>query len=93
VVINYDIPWNPTRMMQRVGRINRVDSKFDTIYTYNFFPAGPINENISLQEAAEAKIEAFIEMLGNDARLLTDEEIKSHDLYKRLLWRQSSICK
>src|SRR3989338_4202527 len=31
VVINYDIPWNPTRMMQRVGRINRVDTLFDTI--------------------------------------------------------------
>ncbi len=84
VVINYDIPWNPTRMMQRVGRINRVDSKFDKIYTYNFFPAGPINENIGLKEAAEAKINAFIEMLGNDARLLTDEEIKSHDLFDRL---------
>ncbi|CAD6491853.1 MAG: RNA polymerase-associated protein RapA [Candidatus Argoarchaeum ethanivorans] len=91
VVINYDIPWNPTRMMQRVGRINRVDSKFDKIYIYNFFPAGQINENISLQEAAEAKIEAFIEMLGNDARLLTDEEIKSHDLYKRLTSRESII--
>ena len=84
VVINYDIPWNPTRMMQRVGRINRVDTKFDKIYTYNFFPAGPINVNISLKEAAEAKIKAFIEMLGNDARLLTDEEIKSHDLFTKL---------
>ena len=38
VVINYDIPWNPTRMMQRVGRINRVDTIFDVIYTFNFFP-------------------------------------------------------
>ncbi len=84
VVVNYDIPWNPTRMMQRVGRINRVDTKFDTINIFNFFPAGPINELISLQEAAEAKITAFIEMLGNDARLLTDEEIKSHDLFTRL---------
>jgi superfamily II DNA/RNA helicase len=83
-VINYDIPWNPTRMMQRVGRINRVDTKFEKIHTYNFFPAGPINVNISLQEAAEAKIQAFIEMLGNDAKLLTDEEIKSHDLFLRL---------
>ena len=44
-----------------------------------------------MQEAAEAKIEAFIEMLGNDARLLTDEEIKSHDLYKRLTSRESVI--
>ncbi len=86
VVINYDIPWNPVRMMQRVGRINRVakDLPFNKIYIYNFFPAGPINENISLKEAAETKIKAFIEMLGNDARLLTDEDIKSHELFAKL---------
>ncbi len=86
VVINYDIPWNPVRMMQRVGRVNRVSKnpQFDRIYTYNFFPAGPINENIGLKEAAESKIAAFIEMLGNDARLLTDEDVKSHDLFMKL---------
>ena len=85
VVINYDIPWNPTRLMQRAGRINRVDTKFDTIYTFNFFPTIQSNDQIKLTEAAEAKIQAFIEMLGNDARLLTEgEEIKSHDLFTRL---------
>ena len=42
-VINYDIPWNPTRLMQRVGRINRVDTKFDTIYSFNFFLNQPDN--------------------------------------------------
>ena len=89
VVINYDIPWNPTRMMQRVGRINRVDTKFEKIHIFNFFPAGRINEEIGLQEAAEAKIAAFIEMLGNDAPLLTDEEIKSHDLFTRLTSRET----
>ena len=91
VVINYDIPWNPIRMMQRVGRINRVDTSFDKIYTYNFFPAGPINENIKLKEAAQVKINAFIEMLGNDARLLTDEEIKSHDLFTKLTSKKTII--
>jgi superfamily II DNA or RNA helicase len=85
VVVNYDIPWNPTRMMQRVGRINRVDTKFDKIYTFNFFPTTQANDEIKLKEAAEYKIQAFIEMLGADARLLTDgEEIKSHDLFNRL---------
>ncbi|MBI2463587.1 helicase [Candidatus Peregrinibacteria bacterium] len=85
VVINYDIPWNPTRMIQRVGRVNRIDTKFKEIFTYNFFPTEESNDEIKLEEAAEAKIEAFIEMLGNDARLLTDgEEIKSHDLFRRL---------
>jgi superfamily II DNA or RNA helicase len=91
VVMNYDIPWNPTRMMQRVGRINRVDTKHDKIYTYNFFPAGNINDPLKLTEAAEAKINAFIEMLGNDAKLLTDEEIKSHDLFAKLNSKESIL--
>lgn len=85
VVINYDIPWNPTRMMQRVGRINRVDTKFDKVFTYNFFPSDEGEEAIGLQAAAEAKIEAFIEMLGNDARLLTEnEEVKSFSLFEQI---------
>ncbi len=85
IVINYDIPWNPTRMMQRVGRVNRIDSPFDSIHTYNFFPSDEGDDAIKLKEAAEAKIEAFIEMLGADARLLTDgEEIKSHEIFGRL---------
>lgn len=85
VVINYDIPWNPTRLMQRAGRINRVDTEFDTIHTFTFFPTTQSNDAIKLKEAAEYKTQAFIEMLGNDARLLTEgEEIKSHDLFARL---------
>lgn len=84
IVINYDIPWNPTRLIQRVGRVNRVDTKFDRIYTYNFFPTDEGNDLIQLREAAEAKIHAFIQMLGADARLLTEgEEIVSHDLFAK----------
>ncbi len=90
VVINYDLPWNPTRMMQRVGRINRVDTAFDRIFTYNFFPSKEGNDEIGLREAAEAKIEAFIEMLGTDARLLTEnEEIKSFNLFALITSRQT----
>jgi len=86
VVINYDIPWNPTRMMQRVGRINRVDTPFDKIYTFNFFPTIQSNNQIKLKEAAEAKINAFLTLLGGDAALLTEgEPIESHELFNRLL--------
>ena len=90
VVINYDIPWNPTRLMQRVGRINRVDTKFDTIYSYNFFPTKQSNDQIKLKEAAEGKIHAFISMLGADARLLTEgEPIESFELFNRLLSKKT----
>lgn len=89
-VINYDIPWNPTRLMQRTGRINRVDTKHDKIYTFNFFPTKQSNDQIKLNEAAEAKIEAFIELLGADAKLLTEgEEIKSHDLWLKLTSKET----
>jgi len=92
VVINYDIPWNPTRMMQRVGRINRVDTKFKKIYTFNFFPSKQSNDLIKLKEAAAAKIHAFITLLGNDARLLTEnEEIESHELFNRLTSKEAII--
>ncbi len=85
VVINYDIPWNPTRMIQRVGRVNRVDTTFKKVYTYNFFPTQQSNDIIKLQEAAIAKIGYFIEMLGNDAKLLTEgEDVKSYELFSKL---------
>ena len=90
VVINYDIPWNPTRMMQRVGRINRVDTKFDTIYTFNFFPTRQSNDELKLREAAEAKINAFLTLLGGDAALLTEgEPIGSHELFDRLVSKKT----
>jgi len=90
VVINYDIPWNPTRMMQRVGRINRIDTKFDKIYTYNFFPTKQSNDQIKLKEAAEAKINAFLTLLGGDAALLTEgEPVDSHELFNKLISKQT----
>lgn len=85
VVINYDIPWNPTRMIQRVGRINRVDTPHKKIYSFNFFPTEQSNDEIKLKEAAISKIGYFIEMLGNDSKLLTEgEEIKSFELFQKI---------
>jgi hypothetical protein len=78
-------PWNPTRMMQRVGRINRIDTFFDVIHTFNFFPTTQSNDQIKLKEAAEGKINAFLTLLGGDAELLTEgEPIGSHELFDRL---------
>jgi superfamily II DNA/RNA helicase len=85
VVINYDIPWNPTRLMQRIGRINRIDTTFDKIFTFNFFPSYQGDSELALEDAAKAKIAGFLELLGGDAKLLTEgEEIDSHSLYDLL---------
>ncbi|MDE7169738.1 MAG: hypothetical protein K2N67_06030, partial [Mucispirillum sp.] len=50
LVINYDLPWNPTRIMQRVGRINRVGTEFDRIYVFNFFPTSQANAQLPLKD-------------------------------------------
>lgn len=90
VVINYDIPWNPTRIMQRVGRINRVGTKHTAIHTYTFFPTEQSNNQIKLREAAEAKIAAFITLLGADAKLLTEnEEVEAHSLFSQLISKET----
>lgn len=92
IVINYDIPWNPTRMMQRVGRINRVDVKFDKIYTFNFFPTSKSEDEIQLKKTAETKINAFLTLLGGDAAVLTEgEPVGSHELFNRLISKQTIL--
>ncbi|SMO32425.1 SNF2 family N-terminal domain-containing protein [Balnearium lithotrophicum] len=85
VIVNYDIPWNPTRVLQRVGRINRVGTEFKEIYIYNFFPVGATEKEIGLEAAAVAKLQAFHEALGEDAKYLTEEEeVDAHGLFERI---------
>ena len=74
VLVNYDLPWNPTRIMQRVGRINRVGTAFDRIYVFNFFPTAQSEKQLPLEERILEKIQAFHDTLGEDFKYLSDEE-------------------
>lgn len=86
VIFNYDLPWNPTRIMQRVGRINRVGSKNEELFVYNFFPRANAREHLSLEDAIKAKIQMFNELLGEDSKTITEEEnIQSYNLYDFLM--------
>ena len=88
VVINYDLPWNPTRVLQRVGRVNRVGTGHEQVYVYNFFPTAQSDEHLGLEANVKAKIQAFHDTLGEDARYLTDEEVVStHELFGERLYR------
>lgn len=85
VLVNYDLPWNPTRIMQRVGRINRVGTEFDRIYVYNFFPTAQTKEHMPLEERILEKLQAFHDTLGEDIKYLSeDEEVSSKKLFKDL---------
>lgn len=85
IVLNYDIPWNPTRLMQRVGRVNRINTQFDKIYTFNFFPSSQVEAEIDLTAIARSKIEAFLTLLGSDSSILTEgEPVSSYELFDKL---------
>lgn len=85
-IINYDIPWNPTRVIQRVGRINRIGKKvFNHLYIYNFFPTEKGGDVIKLRETAQQKMFMIHNALGEDARIFEpDEEITPAALFKKI---------
>ncbi len=85
VIVNYDLPWNPTKIMQRVGRINRVGTKHSEIYVYNFFPTSKSNEQMSLEENIIPKMQMFHDILGEDTKFLTDDEdISTYELFRKM---------
>ena len=89
IVINYDLPWNPTRVLQRVGRVNRVGTKHKTINIFNFFPTDQSDEHLGLEDNIKSKIQAFHDMLGEDAKYLSDdEEVSSHNLFGDKLYEK-----
>jgi superfamily II DNA/RNA helicase len=87
IIINYDLPWNPTRILQRVGRVNRVGTKHEKIYVFNIFPTAQSDEHLGLEDNIKGKIQAFHNTLGEDAKYLSsDEEISNHELFGKKLY-------
>ncbi|MEN3014670.1 MAG: helicase-related protein [bacterium] len=86
VVINYDIPWNPVRVIQRVGRINRIGKKvYSKIYIVNFFPTEKGADIVRSHEIASTKMFMIHKILGEDSKILDpDEEPKPSLLYEKM---------
>ncbi len=74
VVLNYDIPWNATKLMQRIGRVNRLGTQADEIYVYNFYPTAQSNEQIELNQKALKKLQGFHTAFGEDSKIYSQQE-------------------
>ena len=70
VLVNYDLHWNPTRMVQRAGRIDRIGSSFDTINIFNMFPDAGLERLLGLVESLNAKIQGIDQAGFLDASVL-----------------------
>lgn len=84
VIVNYDTPWNSTRLMQRIGRVNRIGSTAKEVHIFNFFPTAKVNDDIELEKKAKMKLFAFHAALGEDSQIYsTDENPESFGLFDK----------
>ena len=73
-IINYDLHWNPVKLIQRFGRIDRIGSDKDIIYGYNFLPELGIERNLGLTQKLKNRIQEIHDTIGEDAAILDKTE-------------------
>lgn len=84
-ILNYDAPWNAARLIQRIGRVNRIGSKSKAVFVYNFFPSAKGNDVISLVENAYRKLQAFHTQFGEDDRVFNPCEVLSPAAFNTII--------
>ena len=75
IIVNYDSPWNATRLMQRIGRVNRIGSTAKAIHNYMFYPSEMGDAIISLKKNSLIKLQSFHSALGEDTKIYSHDEI------------------
>ena len=95
IIINYDVPWNSTKLMQRIGRVNRIGSKAKQIYVYNFYPSSHGDNQIQLENKALRKLQAFHSAFGEDNKIFSLlEELSESGLHgNKIKEEESEILK
>lgn len=73
-IINYDLHWNPVRLIQRFGRIDRIGSDHDIIYGFNFLPETGIERNLNLKQKLHNRIQEIHDTIGEDSIILDRTE-------------------
>ncbi|WP_049998788.1 SNF2-related protein [Halococcus sediminicola] len=71
-VVNYDLPWNPMRVVQRNGRIDRINSKHSEIYAYSFFPEDRLDDLLKLEFRVREKLTQAAHSIGLDSEIFPE---------------------
>lgn len=92
LIVNYDVPWNATRLMQRIGRVNRIGTRAEQIYVYNFYPSAHGDEQIRLVNNALRKLQAFHTAFGEDNKIFSLLEEKGEGaLFGNKIQKEESV--
>ena len=86
-VINYDIHWNPVRIIQRFGRVDRIGSRNESIQLVNFWPDMDLDEYINLKGRVETRMKISIMSSTGDDDLINAEEKGDLEYRKQQLKR------
>ena len=86
-LLNYDIHWNPVRIIQRFGRIDRIGSLNDKIQLVNYWPDMTLDEYINLKGRVESRMKATVLTASGDDNLLSPEEKDDLEYRKQQLER------
>ena len=82
VIINYDFHWNPVRLIQRAGRVDRIGSQNEYVTVHNFLPDPKIEQDLGLEASVSHKIDEIQRVIGEDYKILTENEtINTQDIY------------
>ena len=81
VIVNYDLPWAIIRLIQRAGRVDRIDQSSEQIYCYSFFPADKVEEIIRLRTRLNARINENAGIVGSDEVFFEGNEQNLRDMY------------
>lgn len=74
-LINYDIHWNPVRLIQRAGRIDRIGSANETVYIASFLPEAELESALGIEAVLRRRIREFLEVFGEDSRILPSDDM------------------
>ncbi len=69
-IINYDLHWNPVRLIQRFGRIDRIGSEHERIFGFNFLPETKLDKNLGLRDKLHRRIQEIHDTIGEDSEIL-----------------------
>ena len=73
-ILNYDLHWNPVRLIQRFGRIDRIGTEHAEINLHNMWPDTEVDAELDLTERLNNRIQSFHDLVGLDSRLLSEAE-------------------
>ncbi len=88
-VINYDLHWNPVRLIQRFGRIDRIGSEHDHIWGFNFLPETELERNLGLKEKLQLRIQEIHDTIGEDAAILDPGEKLNEEAFYAIYQNKS----